>query len=521
MEYNLPSEIVKDLNFGEDAKNKILIGVEKLNKAVKSTLGASGKSVIYEDARGKPVITKDGVTVAQSVVLYDPVENIGATLIKEAAQNTVKEAGDGTTTATVLADALIKKVNHEQYHGTSIREIKQGIISGLKKVNKYLEQTAIDVKGTMLSDVSTISCNNDVALGTVIAEAYEKVGKDGVVLMEESPTEDTYVELVDGVQIECGLTSPHWVTNTEKHKVELEDPYILIVSSEIPNIRKIQTILEHVIKKGKALLIVAPVAQSVKAALMMNKVKGNIKVNIIDLPGFGPTKKDATEDLAILTGATVINEELGDDLDMITVEHLGQVEYATTDDRNTVITLGDITPEVKERIKEVKTKIKDEKNGFIKKKLEQRLAMLSGSVGIVKVGAGSKVELKEKKDRAEDAIYATKAALKEGIVPGGGIALLDASQKITPNGVGEEILLEAIKAPFRTILDNAGIEDILTCKEGEGIDVISGKQVNMIDAGIMDPVLVTKSALKNAVSVVSTIISADCVISNMRTNETV
>ena len=517
MEYNLPSEIIKDLNFGEDAKHKIIKGVEKLAKAVKSTLGASGKCVIYEDARGKPVITKDGVTVAQSVVLYDPVENIGATLIKEAAQITVKEAGDGTTTATVIAEALIKQVNHDKYHETNIREIKQGINSGLKKINKYLEKTAINVKGDMLSDVSTISCNNDVALGKIIAEAYEKVGKDGVVLMEGSPTEETYVELVDGVQIECGLTSPHFVTNTEKHKAELENPLILIVSSEIPNIRKIQKILEHVIKKGKALLIVAPVAQQVKAALMMNKVKGNIKVNIIDLPGFGPTKKDATEDLAILTGATVINEELGDDLDIITPDYLGEVEYASTDDKNTVITLGDVTPEVEERIKEVKIKIKKEKNGFIKKKLEQRLAMLSGSVGIVKVGAGSKVELKEKKDRAEDAIYATKAALQEGIVPGGGVALLNASQEISPKGVGEEILLEAVKAPFRIILENASLEQVSTRPgKGLGVDVVTGESVDMIESGIIDPVLVTKSALKNAVSVVSTIISADCVISNIR-----
>ena len=520
MEYNLPSEIVKDLNFGNNAKIQIIAGVEKLAKAVKSTLGASGKCVIYEDGRGKPVVTKDGVTVAQSVVLFDPVENIGATLIKEAAQNTVKEAGDGTTTATVLAEALIKQVNSEQYHGASIREIKQGIYSALTKINKYLEKTAIAVKGDMLSDVSAISCNNDAVLGAIIAEAYEKVGKDGVVLMEESPTEDTYVDLVDGVQIDCGLTSPHWVTNTEKHKAELDNPYVLIVSSEIPNIRKIQGVLEHVIKKGKALLVVAPVNKQVKAALMMNKVKGNIKVNIIDLPGFGPTKKDATEDLAILTGATIINEELGDDLDMITPDHLGEVEYASTDDRHTVITLSNTTPEVEERIKEVKVKIKDEKNGFIKKKLEDRLAALSCSVGIIKVGAGSKVELKEKKDRVEDAIYATKAALKEGIVPGGGVALLDASQKISPNGAGEEILLEAIQAPFRTILDNAGIEQTDTRpNKGVGIDVVTGESVDMIESGIIDPVLVTKSALKNAVSVVTTIVSADCVISNMRTNE--
>ena len=519
MEYNLPSELIKELNFGESAKSKIIAGVEKLAKAVKSTLGASGKCVIYEDGRGKPVVTKDGVTVAQSVVLFDPVENIGATLIKEAANNTVREAGDGTTTATVLAEALIQEVNKTNYNGYTTREIKQGIISGLKKVNDYLEQAAIAVTGNMLSDVSAISCNNDTALGAIIAEAYEKVGKNGVVLMETSETEDTYVDLVDGVQIECGLTSPHWVTNTEKHKAELENPYVLIVTSEIPNIRKIQTILEHVIKKGKALLIVAPVAQQVKAALLMNKVKGNIKINIIDLPGFGPTTKDATEDLAILSGATVINEELGDDLDMITIAHLGEVEYTATDARYTVVTLGDITSEIKERIKEVKNKIKDEKNGYIKRKLQDRLAMLSGSVGIVKVGAGSKVELKEKKDRAEDAIYATKAALKEGIVPGGGVALMDASQKISPNGVGEEILLEAIKAPFRVILENAGITDIPTCKEGEGVDVVKGNKVDMIPSGIIDPVLVTKSALKNAVSVVSTIVSADCVISNMRTDE--
>jgi chaperonin GroEL len=520
MEYNLPSELIKSLDFGQTAKSKIIAGVQKLAQAVKSTLGASGKCVIYEDARGKPVITKDGVTVAQSVVLYDPVENIGATLIKEAANNTVREAGDGTTTATVLAESLLGEVNKKKYAKESIREIKAGISSGLEKVIKHLEDRAIEVEGDMLSAVSAISCNNDKALGSVIAEAYEKVGKNGVVLMEESDTEDTHVELVDGVQVDCGLTSPHFVTNTDKHLAELDNPYILVVSSEIPNVRKIQNVLEHVIKKGRALLIVAPVAQSVRAALMMNKVKGNIKVNIIDLPGFGPTKKDATEDLAILTGATVINEELGDDLDLITPDHLGEAEYSITSDSNTVVTLEGITEDIEERIAEVSRKIKEEKNGFIKKKLESRLAMLSGSVGIVKVGAGSKVELKEKKDRAEDAIYATKAALKEGIIPGGGSALWWASQKISADCVGEEILLEAIKAPMLTILDNAGLTDA-KCdgKDFCGIDVISGRCTDMLEAGIVDPVLVTKSALKNAVSVVSTIISADCVISNARADE--
>jgi len=520
MEYNLPSELIKRLDFGQTAKEKVIAGVTKLAQAVKSTLGASGKCVIYEDARGMPVITKDGVTVAQSVVLYDPVENIGATLIKEAANNTVKEAGDGTTTATVLAEALLKEVNKEKYAEESIREIKAGISSGLDKVVQHLESRAIEVEGSMLSAVSAISCNNDQALGSIIAEAYQKVGKDGVVLMEEGGTDETHVELVDGVQFDCGLTSPHFVTNTDKHLAELDNPYVLIVSSEIPNVRKIQNVLEHVIKKGRALLIIAPVASGVKSALMMNKVKGNIKVNIVDLPGFGPTKQDATEDLAIMTGATVINEELGDDLDLITPEYLGEAEYSVTSDNNTVITLEEMTEKISERIEQVSKKVAEEKNGFMKKKLEERLAMLSGSVGIIKVGAGSKVELKEKKDRVEDAIYATKAALKEGIVPGGGSALWWASQKISPANAGEEILLEAIKAPMATILDNAGLTDV-KC-EGEdycGIDVISGKCTDMIEAGVVDPVLVTKSALKNAVSVVSTIISADCVISNARADE--
>ena len=518
MEYNQPSEIVKDVNFGDNAKSKVIAGVEKLAKAVKSTLGASGKCVIYEDARGLPVITKDGVTVAESVVLFDPVENMGATLIKEAARNTVKEAGDGTTTATVLAESLLKEVNSSD---ATTREIKDGIKSGLTKVNDYLNKVSVKIEGDMLESVSSISCNNDAELGKIIAEAYTKVGKDGVVLMEESPTEQTYVEIVDGVQIDSGLTSPHFITDKDKQICELDNPLVLIVSSEIPNIRKIQSILEHVIKNKRSLLIVAPVEQQVKAALLMNKMKGNIKVNIVNLPGFGPTKIDTVADLAFLVGAKVLNEEFGDDLDLIDVSCLGEVHKAITDDKNTVLTV-DVSPEqLKERKKGIqKTIDKLDKDPFLQKKHRQRLAMLSGSVGIIKVGANSKVELKEKKDRVEDAIYATKAALKEGIVSGGGVALLNASQKISAKAVGEEILLKAIRAPFDTILANAGLEQTAPRPEkGLGIDVVTGKSVDMIKSGIIDPVLVTKSALKNAVSVVSTIISADCVISNMRTNE--
>jgi len=517
MEFNQPSEIVKDLSFGENAKSKIIGGVDKLAKAVKSTLGASGKCVIYEDARGNPVITKDGVTVAESVVLLDPVENIGATLIKEASKNTVKEAGDGTTTAIVLAESLLKEVNEPEYMGESIRDIKNGIQSGSEKVMEYLSKHSKAVSGTMLADVSAISCNNDTELGGIISSAYEKVGKDGVVLMEESDTEETFAEVVDGVQFDSGLISQHFATNKEKQIAELDNPLVLIVSSTISSIRKIQTILEHVIKNKRSLLIVANVDQQVKSALLMNKVKGNINVNIIDVPGFGANKADTIEDLAFLTGAQVMNEELGDDLDLIQPDCLGQVVKSVTNSRTTVLTTGVSKEDLQERIDKVKKLLKKEKEPFFKKKLQERLAMLTGYVGIIKVGANSKIELKEKKDRVEDAIYAVKAALQEGIVPGGGIALINAANSIKPKDIGEKILVEAIKSPFTTIMANAGIENYETpTKKGVGYDVTSGKIVDMVKSGIVDPALVTKTALKNAVSVVSTIISADCVISNIR-----
>tara|TARA_B100001939_G_scaffold235593_1_gene203135 strand:- start:54 stop:1073 length:1020 start_codon:yes stop_codon:yes gene_type:complete len=337
--------------------------------------------------------------------------------------------------------------------------------------------------------------------------------------MEESETHDTYVKFVEGTRIESGLKSPHFMTNKDKGKAELNNPYVLIVSSPIPNIRKIQSVLEFVIKQKRSLLIVAGVEQQPMTALLANKVKGNIKVNVVDLPGFGPTKQDTIEDLAILTGAKVINEELGDDLDLIQPDVLGEAKYAVTDDRHTVLQTIDQGIALNERIEVVENKIKEEKDPFFKKKLQERLAMLNGQVAMIKVGADSKVEMKEKKDRVEDAIYATRAALQEGIVPGGGVALLNASQKIKPNGLGEELLLEAIKSPYKTILDNANLPYFEYPSSGMGIDVVLEKPVRMINKGIIDPVLVTKTALKNAVSVVNTIFSADCVINNVRVNE--
>jgi chaperonin GroEL len=519
MEFNNPSEIVKDLTFGKVANRKIMSGVNKLANAVKSTLGASGKCVIYEDALGRPVITKDGVTVAESVVLFDPVENIGATLVKEAAANTVREAGDGTTTATVLAHALLKELT-EVVDESTIREIKKGVNDCAKEIVHHLDATSVAVEGDMLQQVAYISCNNDQELGEKIGQAFEKVGTDGVVLMEESETNETYVEFVEGTQFSSGIKSPHLVTDKDKGIAVLDNPYVLIVSSPIPNIRKIQSVLEHVIKKNRSLLIVASVEQQPYQTLLANKVKGNIKVNIVDLPGFGPTKQEAIEDLAILTGAKVINEELGDDLDLISPDVLGEAVKSVTNQKNTVLQVEADQELLEERIQNVRDRISAETNGYIKGKLEERLSMLTGSVGLIYVGADSKVELKEKKDRVEDAIYATQAALKEGIVAGGGAALYYASNKIKEKNAGYSALLKAIRAPFNTIMYNANIIDPeAPTKKNWGIDATSSKSVNMIKAGIIDPVLVTKTALKNAISVATTIMSADVVISNMRINE--
>ena len=519
MEFNNPSEIVKDLNFGNEARSKVLSGVDKLAAAVKSTLGASGMCVIYEDALGSPVITKDGVTVAESVVLLDPVENIGAKLVKQASAKTVAEAGDGTTTSIVLTEALLKNIN-EELSSSSIREIKDGVYTGLEKVNKYLEEQSVEVKGDLLEHVSSISCNNDKQLGKIISQAYKEVGKNGVVMMEESESEKTFAEVVDGVQFEAGLTSPHFTTNKDKGVAELDNPAILIVNCNIPNLRKIQNVLEHVIKHRQSLLIIAQIDEKAKSALLMNKIKGNIDVNIIDLPGFMSTRQGTLEDLSILTGAKVINEELGDDLDLIQPDVLGSALKSVTDNEKTVLTVDKNTKVVQKRITDVEKLIEKEKDPFLKKHLQQRLSMLSGSVGMIRVGAVSKVELKEKKDRVEDAIYATKAALREGIVAGGGIALLNAAQELEKsNNIGEKILAKSIKAPFTTIMSNAGIENYETpTNTGVGFDVISGNSVEMIKAGIVDPVLVTKTALKNAVSVAATIASADCIVSNIRIN---
>jgi len=508
--------IVKHLNFGEDARSKIFAGINKLTKAVSSTLGASGRCVIMEDNAGKPIITKDGVTVADTITLLDPVENMGARLLKEAARKTVQEAGDGTTTATVLAHAILNKASK---HNETPREVKTGIDEGVVKVTKYLEKISKPVTGKAIEQVATISSNNDASIGSVIAEAFNLVNETGVVMMEAHEEPETIVDIIDGAQYEKGFKNAHFITDQDRGVAELDNALVLLVENKIDNIRQIQSILEHVIKKNKALLVIGDVEPTVVSALAMNKVKGNIKVNIVDAPVYGVNKLNTLKDLSLITGATIINEDLGDDMDLITEEHLGSCLKAVSSSSETIIQRDYFSDEIDSIIEDIKKELKTQKNPTLVTNLEKRLARLSGKVAVVKVGASSEVELKEKKDRVEDAICATKAAIKEGIVPGGGIALLNASQYLKANSIGEKILFEAIKSPYETILDNAGIKSEESNKAGKGLNVVTGKTVSMVKAGIVDPLLVTKSALKNAASVATTILSTDCVINNLRANE--
>ena len=509
--------IVKNLNFGEEAKVNVFKGIEKLTKAVSSTLGASGKCVLLENAVGNPVITKDGVTVANSIILRDPVENMGATLIKEAARKTVQEAGDGTTTATVLAHAILKEAYKLNINS---RDLKNGINNAVDKVIKYLESIAVEVKGDMIDHVATISTNNDKELGQIIGDAFRSVNETGVVMMEPTQLSKTEIEIVEGVQYDKGLKNSHFVTNKANKSAELDNPLVLLLESPITTIRQIQSVLEYVIKNNKPLLIIGDLDEPVISALAMNKVKGNIKINVIDGPTYGISKKDTLDDLSLLTGATIINEDLGDDTNLIQPNYLGTCIKSITTHSETILQVEEPSEDIKEIIKSIKEELKNDVGSHDVVKLEKRLARLAAKIAIVKVGANSDIELKEKTDRVEDAICATKAAIKEGIVPGGGIALLNAAKYIKAKSEGEQVLLDAIKAPFNVILENAGIVDYPELKrKGQGLNVVTGNMVNMISNGIIDPLLVTKSALQNAASVATTILSTDCVINNLRIDE--
>lgn len=512
------NNIVKNLNFGLEAREGIYQGVDKLYKAVSSTLGASGKAVILEDEDGNPIITKDGVTVANAITLLDPVENMGATLLKDAARKTVEEAGDGTTTATVLAHAILTEA-----YSHDAKDVKEGIKTATEKVIKYLESVASPVKGDMLKHIATISANNDPEIGKIISSAFAEVGDNGVVTMEQSSDENTLYKVINGASFDKGLVNLFFATNEDKNKCVLNNPLVLICENKIDNIRKIESILKHVMVNKRELLIVAEMDSQVSGALAMNKMKGNIKCNVIDSPDFGFNRKQKLHDLSLITGAKVISEDLGDDIDLIEIEHLGSCSRATTDLHETIIEIAEESEELTAAIESVKRQIEEEDKPGKKAQLDRRLGFLSCKVAVIKVGANSEVELKEKTDRVEDAIFATRAAIKEGVVSGGGIALLNASYSFSPDNQGEEILLNSIRKPLEVILENADrfgdeINDIGS-KDGFGMNVKTGEMVNMIEAGIIDPLLVTKSALKNAVSVATTILSTNCVINNLRTKE--
>ena len=514
--------IVKNLDHGSDARQKLISGIDKLTDAVGSTLGASGRTVVLEDDFGNPHVTKDGVTVAKYIVLEDPVENLGVMMARQASANTATRAGDGTTTSTVIAHALIHSYMKNSGNG-NFRDIQSGVKKGMNAAISYLENQSIEVNEKSLKEVSTISVNGDESLGSLIAEAFSQAGENGIVTVEKNDSSETYVDSVEGTHIGGTCKTPHFFTNKEKEVAELEKPLVFLSASEIPNIRKIQDILEHAIKSNRSILLIAPLEQQPLAALAMNKAKGNIKVNVIDPPSFGQKRLDILEDLALLTGATVVDESLGDSLDLISPDVLGSALKAITDSDGTTLVFDEKTEGVDDVINNLKEILNSEDHHTLSKHLEQRLAILSGGVSILKVGADTDVELKEKLDRVDDAVAAVRAAKKEGILPGGGSALYvyarnsDVVELSSGEVLGWRIFTDAIQAPLHRILSNAGItKSPGSLLWGDGIDVIDGKRKDMIKAGIIDPVLVTKEALRNAVSVALTILSTDAVVSNIR-----
>ena len=517
------SAVVKDLKFKDTARAKLIAGIDKMAQSVGSTLGPSGRTVLIEGDYGAPHVTKDGVTVAQSILLHDPVENLGVSLVKQAARNTASRAGDGTTTSTVLAQSIIHEYDNHQGDDFSFRDVRNGIEKFKDLVITKLDKKAIQLDDEKLKQVSIISANNDEALGELIADAFMQVGEDGVVTIEQSNNSETKVDVVEGTKLSATSVHPLFYTNQEKEIAELDKPLVFLSYSEIPNFLKIQSICEYAIKNNRPLLIISPLENQVASSLARNKANGVIKVNVIDPPSFGQKRKDLLEDLALLLNAKVFDESLGDSIDSITPDMLGQCDRAVSDIDGTVLVM-DKNPAVQEKIETIRELLEDEDHPTLRSHLEQRLGLLNGGVSIIKVGADTEIEMKEKLDRVDDAVAAVRAAKKEGILPGGGSALAyltveDWTLELNHGEMtGLDILRSAMLSPIKTILSNAGlnIKDFKLSKWGEGVDATDGKVKDMIEAGIIDPAMVTKEALNNAVSVALTVLSTDCVISNMR-----
>lgn len=524
--------MAKDLFFNTDARDRLKKGVDALADAVKVTLGPKGRNVIIDKKFGAPSITKDGVTVAKEIELEEPIENMGAQLVKEVASKTADDAGDGTTTATVLTQAIFSVGIKNVAAGANPMDLKRGIDKAVAEVVNALKSSSKTISTSKeIAQVGTISANNDEEIGNMIADAMEKVGKDGVITVEEAKGTETEVKTVEGMQFDRGYLSPYFTTNTEKMEAELDNPYILIYDKKISSMKELLPVLEPVAQSGRPLLIIAEdVDGEALATLVVNKIRGALKVAAVKAPGFGDRRKAMLEDIAILTGGTVISEERGFKLENATVDYLGSAEKVNIDKDNTTIVNGaGESSAIQARISEIKTQIEKTTSDYDREKLQERLAKLSGGVAILYIGAATEVEMKEKKDRVDDALHATRAAVQEGVVVGGGVALLRAAKVLDAlKGANEDedtginIIRQAVEAPLRTIVANAGGEGsvvINKIRESEGTfgyNARTDKYEDLFAAGVIDPTKVTRLALENAASIASLLLTTECVIADVK-----
>jgi chaperonin GroEL len=525
--------MAKDIKFDIDARDGLRRGVDALANAVKVTLGPKGRNVIISKSFGAPQVTKDGVTVAKEIELADPLENMGAQMVKEVASKTNDLAGDGTTTATVLAQSIVKEGLKNVAAGANPMDLKRGIDKAVEAIVENLGKQSKKVgdSSEKIKQVASISSNNDESIGELIAQAFAKVGKEGVITVEEAKGMDTYVDIVEGMQFDRGYLSPYFVTDSEKMTADLENPYILLFDKKISSMKDLLPVLEPVAQSGKPLLIIAEdVDGEALATLVVNKLRGSLKIAAVKAPGFGDRRKAMLEDIAILTGGTVISEERGFSLENASLDMLGTCEKISIDkDNTTIVNGGGVVKDIKARVGQIKSQIETTTSDYDREKLQERLAKLAGGVAVLYVGAASEVEMKEKKDRVDDALHATRAAVEEGIVVGGGVALVRAKSvlsKVSCENADEEtgvqIVARAIESPLRTIVSNAGgegsvvIAKVLEGKGDFGYDAKADKYVDMIKAGIIDPKKVTRVALENAASVAGMILTTECALTDIK-----
>ncbi len=522
--------MAKDIFFDTEARDSIKKGVDILADAVKVTLGPKGRNVILDKKFGAPTVTKDGVSVAKEIELKEPIENMGAQLVKEVASKTADDAGDGTTTATVLTQSIFGHGIKNVAAGANPMDLKRGIDKAVATVVENLKKQSKGIKtNEEIAQVASVSANNDAEVGAMIANAMDKVGKDGVITVEEAKGTETEVKTVEGMQFDRGYLSPYFVTNTDKMEAELESPYILIYDKKISNMKELLPILEATAQTGKPLLIIAEdVEGEALATLVVNKIRGSLKIAAVKAPGFGDRRKAMLEDIAVLTGGTVISEERGYKLENATIDYLGTAEKVNIDKDNTTVVNGaGKKKDIEGRINQIKQQIENTTSDYDKEKLQERLAKLSGGVAILYIGAATEVEMKEKKDRVDDALHATRAAVQEGIVAGGGVALIRAIKSLDKVEVdnadqetGVSIVKAALQSPLRTIIENAGgeasvvVNEIAAGKGDYGYNAATGEYVNMFGAGIIDPTKVTRLALENAASIASLLLTTECVVAD-------